>query len=64
MLKPHNLRSEAFMLRLQLIMVCGVVFAAGLTWQLANDAKIESKHKAEASIQSPANGRLSEVTNS
>ena len=52
------------MLRLQLIMVCGVVFAAGLTWQLASDAKLESKHKAEASIESPANDRLSEISNS
>lgn len=50
------------MLRLQLIIVCGVVFATGLTWQLANDAKIESKQKA--SIESPANDRLSEISNS
>ena len=52
------------MLRLQLIMVCGVVFAAALTWQLANDAKIESRQKAEASIESQANDRLLEVSNS
>jgi len=62
MLKPHNLRSEALMLRLQLIMVCGVVFAAGLTWQLASDAKIESKQKAF--IESPASDRVSELSNS
>ena len=50
------------MFRLQLIMVCGVLFAAGLTWQLASDAKLESQQKA--SIESPATDTLSALSNS
>ena len=60
--ETSQLGSEAFMFRLQLIMVCGVLFAAGLTWQLASDAKLESQQKA--SIESPATDTLSELSNS
>ena len=64
MLKQHNLAAEAFMIRLQLIMVCGVIFAAGLTWQLSSDAKMKSGHHAKASIEQPANKLLSNSGNS
>jgi hypothetical protein len=51
MLKTHHLAAEAFMIRLQLIMVCGVLFAAGLTWQLASDAQLKPANQAKASTE-------------
>ncbi|MFT5592588.1 MAG: hypothetical protein ACI8SR_000947 [Oceanicoccus sp.] len=55
---------EAFMLRLQLIMACGVLFAAGLTWQLATDAQLASQNKAKATIESPIVHTLSDLSDS
>lgn len=52
------------MLRLQLIMACGVLFAAGLTWQLATDAQLASQNKAKATIESPIVHTLSDLSDS
>lgn len=61
MLKRHNLIAEARMIRLQLIIVCGALFAAGLTWQLASDAKSQVPNQVKVSPELPSEGALSSL---
>ncbi|MGR6874743.1 hypothetical protein ACU6U9_21205 [Pseudomonas sp. HK3] len=52
------------MIKLQLIIACGVIFAAGLTWQLSSDAQLKSGQHAKASIEQPSNKLLPNAGNS
>ena len=61
MLIHHNLITEARMIRLQLIIVCGALFAAGLTWQLASDAKAQASNHARGSTELPSKSVLSNI---